>query len=451
MKRRTGVKIISYTVAAFVVACGFAVRNRHEADKYKKYIEYEQMRAMSELVENMSNISTTLEKGRYVNAPSLMTSILAEIWREASDAKINISELPISNIELDNTNKFISQVGDYAFYLTKKAASNERMTDEELSNLDSLMQTSKLFTESLVQLQSEIYDGTLRFDSVMPESMNSLSASVDASGLASMYLSDVEEEFPEYASLIYDGPLSEHIEKLEPELIKNKSEITIDEARNIAAKFMNVQPGALEYLGTGGDKIKTYSFSESQCNDCYIDICVNGGYVLNMSCSHEETVDTHISGEEAVNIAKSFLEKNGYDSMKESYYDEYAGIITVNFSYTQDDVTVYSDLIKVGVSSASGKIVRFESRGYIMCHKERALKPPVVSSDKAAKKLSGEISYEYSGLALIPTEGQGETLCHEFLCQAEDGTKMIIYCDTETGIEKQIFILVETENGTLTI
>jgi len=231
MKKRTGIRIISFTLAAFTASCGFAVRNKQEANAYKKYIEHSHMRAMSELVENMSNISTTLQKGIYISEPSLMASISAEIWREASNAKTNISELPLSSVELDSTNKFISQVGDYAFFLTKKAAQNEILSEDELKNLTSLMQTSKNFTDSLVQLQSKIYDGSLLFDNIS-SSMHSLNSS-DPSSLASTYLSDVEEEFPEYATLIYDGPLSEHIEKLEAEFLKGKAEITIDEARKI--------------------------------------------------------------------------------------------------------------------------------------------------------------------------------------------------------------------------
>jgi len=449
MKKRTGIRIISFTLAAFTASCGFAVRNKQEANAYKKYIEHSHMRAMSELVENMSNISTTLQKGIYISEPSLMASISAEIWREASNAKTNISELPLSSVELDSTNKFISQVGDYAFFLTKKAAQNEILSEDELKNLTSLMQTSKNFTDSLVQLQSKIYDGSLLFDNIS-SSMHSLNSS-DPSSLASTYLSDVEEEFPEYATLIYDGPLSEHIEKLEAEFLKGKEEITIDEARKIAAEFMNINPDSLDYLGIGGDKIKTYAFSETTYGDCYIEICINGGYVLNQSCNHNELENSSITAEEAVNIAKEFLEQNGFPNMKESYYDEYAGIITVNFAYEEDGITCYSDLVKVGVSTTSGRIVRFESHGYIMCHKDRETIPPAISAEDAASNLGRGLSHEYKGLALIPSEGQNETLCHEFLCTAADGKQMIIYCDAETGIEKQILILVETEHGILTI
>lgn len=451
MKKRTGVKIITYTLAAFTAACGFAVRNKQEANAYKRYFEYSQMRAMSELVENMSNIYTTLEKGRYTTTPALMASISAEIWREASNAKTNISELPLSNTELDNTNKFISQVGDYAFYLTKKAAQNEKLSDEELKNLTSLIETSKSFTDSLVQLQSSIYDGKISFDNIIPEPEYMMSADSNKETLASTYFSDVEEDFPEYATLIYDGPLSEHIEKAEPELLKNKAEISIEEARKKASEFLKTNPNSLEYLGAGGDKIKTYSFSSSEKGDCYIDICIKGGYVLDMSCEKSDINNSTLTNEEAVEIAKKFLESHGYKNMKESYYEEYNDIVTVNFAYTQNNVTVYSDLIKVGVSTADGDIVRFESRGYIMAHKERELASPKISYEEAAKNLGNELSYEYKGLALIPSEGQNETLCHEFLCSAEDGTKMIIYCDAETGFEKQIMILIETEHGTLTI
>ena len=56
-----------------------------------------------------------------------------------------------------------------------------------------------------------------------------------------------------------------------------------------------------------------------------------------------------------------------------------------------------------------------------------------------------------SGLAVIPTEGKYELLCHEFICQTADGMHAIVYINAQTGVEENILLLLEDENGTLTM
>ena len=54
-------------------------------------------------------------------------------------------------------------------------------------------------------------------------------------------------------------------------------------------------------------------------------------------------------------------------------------------------------------------------------------------------------------LALIPTEGEYEVLCHEFKCQAEDGSHVLIYVNAENGRQERILLLLEDENGSLVL
>ncbi len=55
------------------------------------------------------------------------------------------------------------------------------------------------------------------------------------------------------------------------------------------------------------------------------------------------------------------------------------------------------------------------------------------------------------GLAVIPTAGKFELLCHEFKCEALDGRHYILYVNAETGQQEKILVLLEDENGSLTL
>ena len=89
--------------------------------------------------------------------------------------------------------------------------------------------------------------------------------------------------------------------------------------------------------------------------------------------------DSSIDAKEAVGIAKRFLERRGFKNMAESYYITQNNILTANFAYKQDEVTCYTDLVKVSVALDTGAVIGFEARGYITAHYERDLPETKVS------------------------------------------------------------------------
>ena len=69
---------------------------------------------------------------------------------------------------------------------------------------------------------------------------------------------------------------------------------------------------------------------------------------------------------------------------------------------------------------------------------------------EARKKLNSHLSIEKINLALIPKDGQTEKLCYEFTGKHKDH-RFIIYLNAETGQEEEILMLIEDENGVLTM
>lgn len=65
---------------------------------------------------------------------------------------------------------------------------------------------------------------------------------------------------------------------------------------------------------------------------------------------YREIGEQNISPEDGVQIGKDFLSQKGYQNMKETYYMVQSGNVVINYAYSQDDVVVYSDLIKVKIA-----------------------------------------------------------------------------------------------------
>ncbi|MBQ5813944.1 MAG: germination protein YpeB, partial [Clostridia bacterium] len=145
------------------------------------------------------------------------------------------------------------------------------------------------------------------------------------------------------------------------------------------------------------------------------------------------------------------LNAHGFSNMNESYYTVYENHIAINYAYNQNDITVYPDLIKITVALDNGEILGMEARGYVMCHTDRSLEPPLFSIEEGGMKISSDLSIESKRLALIPTSGENEVLCYEYVCTNENGDHIIVYVNTLTGQEENIYMLIEDENGILAI
>ena len=93
--------------------------------KYRRTLELNYRQAVQETSTNLSNISTDLVKAMYCGTPAQLSQVSAKLWKEASSAKSAISTLPLAELHLDKTNQFLSQVGDYAMYLSQKTSKGQ--------------------------------------------------------------------------------------------------------------------------------------------------------------------------------------------------------------------------------------------------------------------------------------------------------------------------------------
>ncbi len=163
-----------------------------------------------------------------------------------------------------------------------------------------------------------------------------------------------------------------------------------------------------------------------------------------------EAGEQRLSKDTVFEHADRYLNLLGLDGMRATYYETNDGICTVNYAATNGEVTLYTDLVKVGVALDDGGIVFYDARGYINNHRERALEPPAITEEEALASVNPSLTILSSRVALIPTSGQNEVLTYEFLAQSEGGQKLLTYINAATGAEEQILLLIETPGGTLT-
>ena len=423
---------------------------------YKKQRDYRQASensynmAFFELVDYVQNVNTYLAKALISSSAEQGAENLTNVWREANLAGAYLAQIPISSNELENTAKFLNQVSEYSYSLSRKNIKGEKLSDEDMKKLEELRKYSNELENTLNQLSADLNDGRIKWGELTKKG-NAVFAT-QVSNISKDSFGNMEENFHEYSGLIYDGAFSEHITSAEKKGLTGEN-IDENEAENIAKKFIG-EDKIDEITSNGKNEngnIISYDFSAKlKDEDRVISISVSekGGHIVYMNSNRDIKAEI-ISQEEADKLGKKFLDEHAFKNMKETYYLKQNGIVTINYAYLQDEVTVYSDLIKLKVALDNGEILGIETTGYLNSHEERNIGDIKISKEDAAKNLNKKLDIKSENLAIIPTEWKTEILCWEFNGTI-DGMDFLVYVNANTGKEEDILLIINTPNGTLT-
>lgn len=426
-----------------------------ETRKYVVASENKYNMAFYELVDYVQNVETYLAKALISTTPEHGAETLTNVWREASVAQSCLSQLPINSHELENTSKFLNQVSDYSYSLSRKNIAGERLSQEDLKNIKELHTYSLELENTLNQLSTDLNNGRIKWGELKDEGTKAFATQV--SSITKDSFSNLEENFHEYSGLIYDGAFSEHITSAEKKGLTGE-EIDEEKAKEIVKKFYGEDK--IEKIDSNGysenAEIPSFDFSvkmKENDNIATISVSKKGGHVIFANYNRTVNVET-ISQERANEIAKDFLNKHGYINMKETYYYKQNGIVTINYAYMQNSannqqVIIYPDLIKVKVALDDGSVLGIETSGYLNSHTTRNLPTNIITKEKAKEVLNKDLQIESENLAIIPTKWNTEVFCWEFKGKVEDN-EFLVYINAETGKEEDILVIVNTADGTLT-
>lgn len=448
MKKRTKAKIVSFTAAFLVVLGGWLLSSNLMLDRTKTELEYNYRRALNDLTDYVTNMQTTLTKASLVNTAPMRASVSAKLLEQSEGAKAAMAILPFSQEKTDRISRFLSQIGDYAMALNWKSTSGGKVEESDLQNLSSMGDYAGRLSEALQEIQANL--DTEKASIGRTESLLNNVDEIDALPSFDDGLDGVAQEFSEFPSLLYDGPFSDHILRRESLFLKDKAELTREEAAKKAAEFLCCDPLQLEDGGTNENALAAYVFTYESAR---VSVTRRGGEISYFKKTGE-IPEAKLTYEEALAEATEFLKDCGISSFKESYYVMNDNMCTINFcSVTEDDLQAvcYPDLIKVVVELREGGTVEYDAAGYLMNHRERQLSPPALSAAEAQENLSPLLTVDGLTLSVIPTPGLDEVLCWEFRCTTPDGGEALVYLNAETGLEEQFYLLQKGDNGVLVV
>lgn len=405
-------------------------------------------RAFFELVAQVEQTELLLAKTLVSGTDAQRQLLLTDVWRQAFGAQANLNQLPLGNISLMRTSQLLTQAGDYAYLLARRAAQGEGITEEQWQTLEELQRQVGIVAQQLHEVVQAAAGGSMSWEEMqrltrrrLDEGPNSFRDGFER----------LELQLVEFPTLIYDGPFSDHIRRREPRGLTG-DDIDAEQAVRVALEFLphRIDAQDLHRREDVEGPIPAFSIRGTRREGIVdVDVSRKGGHVVWM-LDNRAVNESRISVDEAINLAQQFLKERGMPDMVPTWASVVAHRAIIPFAFVQDDVVVYPDLVKVTVALDNGDIIGYEAMGYLMSHHERDIPQPELTEEQARERINPALSVSEGRLALIPLETLEEVLAWEFHAEA-NGEPYIVYIHALTGDEERILKLLDTDEGTLVI
>lgn len=441
MKRTKAGGAASLLLCAVVLLGAGTIYQSQQADGYRAQLLHTQNRAFYELVDSVKKLDATLEKGLHASTDDYYATLSGQIYANAAAAKAAVGQLTLSDTHLEQTEKFLSQVGDYSLSLAKQHTTGQATTQEQYDTLSSLSKYANELSTQLIEMEEQLSLGNL--------SISSLSEKVEGTGASLLdSFTGAEEDFAEYPALLYDGPYSDHMEQRTALYLEGNCDVALEDCLAQAAQLLCCTEGEVTSAAGSEGTVPTWRFTAPDGG--VAEFTCTGGVL--MSLSRSRTIDPpKLNAKEGVAAAAEYLSTMGFGQTQETYWKITDGLLLVNFAAVEEGYVCYPDLIELGVALDTGEVVYLNAKGYVMCHVDRQFTPPAVSAADVQSKLNPRLTVKEQSLCVIPDDAGGETAVYAFVCTNQDGRQYLVCFNTQTGAEEDIMILVEGDDGTLAL
>lgn len=429
--------IIALVTLCSVLTIGF-INTLASANQYSYKLENLYQKSFSELITNVNNIEVDLSKIIASTGVSTREKLYNEVYTNCNYASSNLSNLPISYESINQTTKFINQMGGFSYYVGEKLKNGQTLTESDISSTNELYELCKYIQSVL----NDFVKGINYNFSILA------SGELNDSNFNTMFES-MQSQNIKYPTLIYDGPFSESSTNTSTKGITG-DEITSEQAtRKIREIFKQYGVNNLESQGTttGLFECYNYSFIANNNTKYYVQITKIGGFILNITSFNQGTATKSLSLSECRSKAEEFAKNLSID-VESVWSTSLGGVAYINLTPVVGNVIIYPDMIKAKIDMQNGNIIGWEATSYAHNHTDRLNLSANISIENARKSVSQNLTIISEKLALIPLEYNQEKVTYEFKCSLNDAT-YYVYIDANNGDEVQVLKVINTSNGNL--
>lgn len=446
IKKKLGAKnvgIIFFSIVCLIVLGAMILLKRYKVQKQEVQDGYN--RALYDFVANVNNVESEMLKLRVTSNDTYTMTTLASIFAKSNSANSNLDILPFSAQSISNVSKFLNQLSDFSYSLMRDILNGDSIANYK-ENIDTLYSKISDLSNVVEEIYVDLNDGKIRWNELEKIGNEKIQESNAQKEVSSVNY--IGKTFTEYEGIIYDGAFSNHILTIKPAYLTGNT-LSNEEVERILRDKLDID--TIEYKEEQDGRIPLYIYDvklKTSTINKTIYATKQDGKIYQM-ISDRESKNENLTIEDANNKAIEYINKLGIYDITPTYYLKGENMVTISFAAKQEDVIIYSDLIKVKVALDDGEIMNFEANGYIYNHKIREINASK-SIEEARDTLYEELNVESERLCVIPTDSKDEVLAYEFEGKIED-KRFLVYIDANTLVQEKIYILLDTPGGTLAI
>jgi germination protein YpeB len=445
----TGILVV---LAAAIAWWGYGHRQR--AGILSNQLNATYNASFMQLVSYVDGLEVGLAKGLIAGSPAQHVNQLTDVWRQANLAKENLGRLPIQQGAFMRTSKFLTQTGDLAYVLARKKADGRAVSPDDLAKLARLRREAVLVGRELHRIQRAAIANGYRWRAIQRGAATHLRQGTKR--VADDEFQRLDRALADYPVMQYDGPFSDHIDRMAPRGLTGPSVSQEEAARRALKVVPNPERYRTRFKGMTRGKIVAYAFdlipTGGDLARVAVDVSQKGGHVVWATNTRAPGVP-RLSGEEAARAAQDLLRRLGFISMEASYAQVIGGVMTIPFVPVVQNALVYPDMVKVAVALDRGEALGFDALQYLTNHRTRTAADltPKLSEEEARAKVHADLRIATARLTVIPLEVPGqETLAWEFKTD-KDGEVYYVYINARTGREERLLKIVNTPQGRLSM
>ncbi len=426
--------ILLYTLLGMCVllAVAYAVEAEQTADRYAQALDDAYQGALQASLEQMEQMKVNIGKALISQDEGQSAVLLSKIGSDAAAVQSGLSALPLSHAAMADTVKLCNQLSDFTNALLIQA--DAAVSEADAEKLRALSEACSALLDELRSAYGQMQAGKIRFDTLSPYMADADSLTRPLEGAAAAV---------DYPTLIYDGPFSDVVSENEPRGLGQEN-VGQEAVAGIVRGYLP-DISSVQLTQECGGSIPAWGVRIEK-NDCVLQAAVTkqGGDILWMF--PETAAFTPQYGlEECKEAALEFLRLHGYGEMRLTFWQIYAGMVTLSYAAVQEGVVLYPDLVKVQVRMDNLDVVGLEARHYLSSHTQRDFLTPSITQEEAQGAVSERLSIRQTQLCVIPQNNR-EYLCWEFMGEYQ-GDTYYVYIDAQTARQRDIQRLVQTDNG----
>ncbi|WP_085523529.1 germination protein YpeB [Tuberibacillus sp. Marseille-P3662] len=431
--------IIGILVVGLAGSGYWGYQQHQQKENIKNMTESNYQGAYHELTYYVDKIHDRIGSTLAMNSRQSVDPALADVWRLTAMAHSNVGQLPSTITSFNDTEEFLSNIGQFSYQNAIKDQGKTTLSDKEYQTLEKLYSQSDQVEKSLRKVQSDVVNNNLKWmqagktnDQQQDNQLVSDIQSVDQK------VAKFENDWgPEMDRASFDDAGA--LNKLDGE------EMSKDEAVKKAKKYLkvtDVSNVAVQRSGKGSDYKAYYINMDAAGKGTSFDVTMTqkGGHIVSFM-KNRDIKNANLSLYQASQKAKAYLKQFGYENMQLVKSDQYNNHGVLTFVKSKKDKRLYPASIRLKVALDNGHVLAFDATDYLankdLNVKDKSFK---LSKKKALKQLNGKVKVQETHHAIFQNESGDFVPCYEFLVTKKQDTYRI-FINANNGQEEKVELL----------